>query len=68
MYRRKKQPWREALAKLTSEQKDLMLHAVLEWQLDQLAGDSDVRFREAEDGDPDDFYWDSCGDSLIGLP
>jgi len=70
MARSKKQgaDWRAFVRTLTAAQRDGMLTALLQWQLDDLGGDGDVRFRAADPRDPDDpadIYWDSCGDSLV---
>lgn len=71
MGRRKKREWYGFLYSLTVEQKTRMLEKILDWQIDELGVDGDIQFREPEYDDtegnpiPPDFYWGSCGDSLL---
>lgn len=51
------------LSRLTDDQKDNMLFALLEWQCVEIGEDVSVRYDE-EDEYVVDIYWSSCGDSL----
>jgi len=42
-----------------------MLMALLSQQIEDYGEDGDVFFREADEDDPADICWSSCGDSLL---
>ena len=67
MKRRNSKPtsWRAFVASLTQEQRDKMLMALLSQQIEGYGEDGDVFFREADEDDPADICWSSCGDSLL---
>lgn len=60
--------WRPFYDTLTAAQKDAMLVKILE-RYEEIGMDAEVQFREACDdpefGYPSDFFWESCGDSLL---
>lgn len=57
--------WRNFVNSLTEKQKNVMLMALLEHQIEMLGSDGSVHFREADEDGPADIYWSSCGISLI---
>jgi len=64
--------WRHFILKLSQEKKDKLLMNLLEWQLEEVKGDGDIRFTLGEDPDYQgtytanaDIYWNSCGKSLL---
>ena len=64
MGRKKKAGWRDFLQGLTPAERDAILCNLLEWQIDDLGIDSEIRFHEADDDHPAALYWAGSGDSL----
>lgn len=64
--------WRDYVAGLTPAERDTMLYALLDFQLDAGA-DADIRFTEGEDPEYQgaytvnaQIYWTNTGDNLLG--
>ncbi len=64
--------WKEYVGGLSLTQRDALLYSLLEYHLDDLGIDSDVRFDEGEDPEYQgtytanaDIFWAATGNSLI---